>query len=154
MQICYVYLIECQSIKPYPVKVGVATSPEKRILELQTGNPYPLKLVASIPFDSKKFAYDFESFVHRGNKKSSLGGEWFDSKKLDIKRSIRAWNSFCDSKLIATKDDRSDEAICGSKQDTKNECLRNENRALRRKNKQLKRDMDDYLDMSIMTNII
>ena len=149
MSQCYVYVIECKSTKPYPVKIGVATSPEKRIIELQTGNPYPLKLLASIPFDSKKFAYEFESFVHRGNKRSAIGGEWFDSKKIDLNRSVRAWNSFCDGKLIAKKEDRSNDAICGSKQEIQNECLRNENKALRAKNKQLKQDIDDYLDSKV-----
>ena len=124
-------------------------APEKRILELQIGNPYPLKLIASIPFESKKFAYDFEAFIHRGNKKALLGGEWFNSKKLDVKRCIRAWNSFCDNRLIANKEDRSNDAICGSQQHTKNESLKNENKALRRKNKQLKQDIDDYLDSKI-----
>lgn len=146
---CYVYIIECKSTKPYPVKVGVSTCPEDRVVKLQTGNPYPLKLISSIPFDSKKNAYEFEAFVHRGSKRALLGGEWFNPKKLKLNQAIRAWNSFCDSRLVANKIDRKQDAICGSKQEIQNESLRNENKALRRKNKQLKQDIDDYLDSKI-----
>lgn len=149
MDKCFVYVIECRSSKPYPVKIGVSTNPEKRIAELQTGNPYPLILIASIPFNLRKTAYEFESFAHKGNKKSSVGGEWFDSKKLNLNRSIRAWNSFNTGKFKAMKEGRVKDAICGSKHERQLEGLRAENRSLRRKNKQLKQDIDDYLDSNI-----
>ncbi len=149
MSTCFVYVIECKSVRPYPVKIGVATSPEKRILELQTGNPYPLKLIASIPFVDRKFAYEFESFVHKGNTKSSVGGEWFNSKKLDLNRYIRAWNSFKGSKLIAKKDDRRSEGLCGTKRDSRNHALQQANKRLKLENKQLRQDIEDYLDSKI-----
>jgi predicted GIY-YIG superfamily endonuclease len=149
MDKCFVYVIECRSVKPYPVKIGVSTNPANRIAELQTGNPYPLILIASIPFNSRKTAYEFESFAHKGNKKSSVGGEWFDSKKLNLNRSIRAWNSFKDERFKATKESRTKDAVCGSKQERQLEGLRNENKSLRRKNKQLKQDIEDYLDSKI-----
>ena len=149
MSTCHVYIIECKSVRPYPVKIGVAISPEKRVAELQTGNPYPLRVIASIPFDSKKFAYEFEAFVHRGNKKSSLGGEWFNPKKLDLNRSIRAWNSFCDNKLTANKYDRISDSLYGTKQDSKSHALQQANKRLKEENKQLKQDIEEYLDSKI-----
>lgn len=146
MSNCFVYVIECRSTRPYPVKIGVASNPSKRVIELQTGCPYRLRVIASIPFPTRAAAYDFEQFVHSGNKKAAIGGEWFKSKRLDLNRSIRAWNSFCDSKIIATKDDEKENSQFGRKRDSEVDSLRRANKKLKEENTNLKRDIDEYLD--------
>ena len=154
MQQCYVYLIQCKSIKPYPVKVGVAVSPEKRIADLQTGNPYPLHLIASIKFDSRKKACEFEAFVHKGHRGCCMGGEWFKSAGLNINKSIRMWNSFKDSKSKAVKMSLKIANVHGSKAETENARLKQRNHALMLENKRLQQDIDDCLDSSILMTTI
>ena len=56
------------------VKIGRSNHPEKRLLELQTGSPYKLKLLAS--FDGKG---DLEPVLHRtmDRWRLKIKGEWF-----------------------------------------------------------------------------
>ena len=63
-----------------PIKIGVAAIVHKRVAELQTGNPYKIKLIASIPCETEQAAYALESMLHNlcANKFGKrLNGEWF-----------------------------------------------------------------------------
>ena len=50
----FVYLIKAGKRKGAAVKIGIAGDVHKRLAELQTGNPYELRCVGTIPFDSKE----------------------------------------------------------------------------------------------------
>lgn len=54
------------------VKIGVAADPNARLKELQTGNPFKLKIAATIP---GHFATEKE--LHRIFERFRLKGEWF-----------------------------------------------------------------------------
>lgn len=76
-----VYFVSCNN--EY-IKIGVAQNIEARIKELQCGNPYKLKLVASISSRSHN-DYDIEKALHaylysyRANVGSDTNTEWFES---------------------------------------------------------------------------
>jgi len=149
MPVCYVYLIECKSVKPYPIKIGVATCPEKRIAELQTGCPYPLRLVSSIPFDSRGLAYEFESFSHSYFNYCRLSGEWFDSRKLKINKAMQKWDSIKSKGDPIKKKSHRIENTHGSKLETENARLKLKNWQLKDKIEKLQQDIDGYLDSKI-----
>jgi hypothetical protein len=62
-----------------PVKIGYSNDPEKRVSELQTGNPRKLKLIISIPFDTEELAREAEQTFQwlAGKKHRRMVGEWF-----------------------------------------------------------------------------
>ena len=59
------------------VKIGKSYSPEKRIKELQTGNPYKLELLKTIKECSEGGEFE-ESDLHAKFKKYRVEGEWFE----------------------------------------------------------------------------
>ena len=86
-----VYLMSDE--KDNSVKIGEGGNPFKRMNDLQTGNPNPLKIIGVIPCKSKKEAQNKESRLHKkyeANRKYWHGkpSEWFENKessKLTIK---------------------------------------------------------------------
>lgn len=71
-----VYFIE--AVGTNRVKIGYAENPDERVLELQTGSPYPLRLLFSVPGDRA-----VESEYHTRYSHSRIdNSEWFyfDSK--------------------------------------------------------------------------
>ncbi|MCB1563011.1 MAG: GIY-YIG nuclease family protein [Alphaproteobacteria bacterium] len=70
-----------------PIKIGVTNNLDRRLREIQTGNPLKVGVYASIPFSFEKVAYEAEQHFHDIYKvTSSLQGEWFD---------IDPWDAFC-----------------------------------------------------------
>jgi len=69
----YVYLI--QSLEDGYYKIGVSKHPNKRIKELNTGNPSPLKLIETY---QSKFAEKIERTLQRRYTHLRKEGEWFD----------------------------------------------------------------------------
>lgn len=61
-----------------PVKVGIGKSPRKRRRALQTGNPKPLKLYATLRMPNRGIASDIERAFHVLQKEHCLIGEWFN----------------------------------------------------------------------------
>lgn len=59
-----------------PIKIGVATNPYARLEELQTGNPYRLKLIAAF-----SGGYAEESRLHQQFERERLESEWFKPSK-------------------------------------------------------------------------
>lgn len=55
------------------IKIGVAKDPEKRLKQLQTGNPHNLKIYKTI----KNVPNEYESSIHRLFDDYRLKGEWF-----------------------------------------------------------------------------
>jgi hypothetical protein len=68
--IVYLYLIACHDF----VKVGVALDPKARLIQLQVGCPYELKLLAQWPSDH---AAADEARLHELWKRFEVRGEWF-----------------------------------------------------------------------------
>lgn len=56
-----------------PIKIGKADKPMKRIAELQTGNPHPLRLVGAIDGGVNE-----EQALHQRFTRLRLHGEWFE----------------------------------------------------------------------------
>jgi hypothetical protein len=67
----FIYIIQCHNL----VKVGIANSPKARLIELQVGCPYTLKLLKAFP--TQRAATDEKRF-HKQWKAFELRGEWFD----------------------------------------------------------------------------
>jgi hypothetical protein len=81
-QALYIIQAECGG----PIKVGIAQSPEARVVELQTGNPYPLRVIAQ--FDESA---NLEKVIHRQFADFRLSGEWFHESALNhIIKSIQS----------------------------------------------------------------
>ena len=76
----YVYFIQ-QNEKGdnSPVKIGFSKDPDKRLKELQTGNPCRLKLCLSLPYDDEREAQLMERCLHDvgARRFRRLSGEWF-----------------------------------------------------------------------------
>lgn len=61
-----------------PIKIGYAVDVDKRINELQIGNPQKLHIIAAIPVDSKRQAQNIEKWMHHRFKRKHIRGEWFN----------------------------------------------------------------------------
>ena len=87
----YVYFISDGEF----IKIGVAESIEKRLKQIQTGNPRNLNVLFSIPcraagytyceYTRKDYALDLERFLHQGFGEYHVQGEWF---KIDLLKRI------------------------------------------------------------------
>ena len=73
-KICFVYFISDGSY----IKIGVAENIQKRIKELQIGNPKKLFLVEYLEFNYKEQAYFAEKHLHQMFAKERMSGEWFN----------------------------------------------------------------------------
>jgi hypothetical protein len=76
----YIYLI--QSLENGYYKIGVSKHPNKRILQLQTGNSSPLKLIDTYPTE---YADQIERTLQRIHAHLHKEGEWFD---MDINNEV------------------------------------------------------------------
>jgi hypothetical protein len=63
-----------------PVKIGVASSPKKRLAQLQTGNPEKLVIVKVI----KGKGIDYERELHRIFADYHIRDEWFRSEVIGL----------------------------------------------------------------------
>lgn len=84
MRNIYLAKIETKSGPLY--KIGVSKDVNKRLKQLQTGNPFVITLVERFP---TKYAFKIEAALHVSYKINNVEGEWFDiditeySKKVD-----------------------------------------------------------------------
>lgn len=67
-----VYILRVSGTDQY--KIGITKDVEKRLKNLQTGNPHPIELYAFYP---TKYYKNLEKKVHKICKDRSIGGEWF-----------------------------------------------------------------------------
>ena len=72
----FVYFIRCGQRRG-AIKIGHASNVERRLLELQVGNPEKLHVLATIPIESKKQAHNIERWMHYRFKRLHIRGEWF-----------------------------------------------------------------------------
>jgi len=151
MEKCYVYIIKCCNGKNYPIKIGVADNPEKRLSELQTGSPYGLALISKFEMPSREAAYNLECWLHKRFKSARMSGEWFRSKGCNLKSALLDWNSF--SKVKAVKENSYKHQNKESELREAIGRLKSENKSLRLKLKRAYQDMDEYLDGEISVDI-
>jgi len=78
----FVYIIRSGDQGAY--KIGVTNDIERRIINLQIGNPNKLHLIAFIDFGTRKRALYVEKMMHKFHKRHHIRGEWF-SRKIDLK---------------------------------------------------------------------
>ena len=99
---CYVYFAQAGA----SVKIGVADNIDKRLKDLQTGNPIKIRLIAYIPALSKAHAYQIEHGLHRKFISYNVNGEWFHRtmipKMLDIKEKV-VWKDANDAERMVFK---------------------------------------------------
>jgi hypothetical protein len=84
----YVYILKCNEY----YKIGIAVFPERRIGELQVGNPYELEIVATYKFPKHRVSY-MEKRLHRAFEHWNVRGEWFllsDAKLGVIRNQLNA----------------------------------------------------------------
>lgn len=79
----FIYIIQCRDF----VKVGIANEPSFRLMELQVGCPYELKLLAAFKTDN---ANRDEKRLHAEWKRYALRGEWFQVPFGELVSAINA----------------------------------------------------------------
>lgn len=80
MQKTYVYIIKAGNY----IKVGVAKNVQSRMDTMQTGNHLWLEIIASMPFETRKAAFDYEAHLHHKLKAHKVRGEWFVAAGLGV----------------------------------------------------------------------
>lgn len=74
----YVIAVDRPDQPAGPVKVGVTRNVGSRLGSLQTGCPFPLKVVHIFPVPDRDIALGAERAFHTVLKKHRMSGEWFD----------------------------------------------------------------------------
>ncbi len=87
----YVYLIQAGNKKIDPVKVGFSKDPERRVKDLQTGNPKPLRLLMKIKCNDDKHARKLEKTLHEMLGNQNIHLEWFKLKKTHVMKMLTAF---------------------------------------------------------------
>lgn len=96
----YVYFIVTEKTKgggKCRMKIGKAKNPEKRLKQLQTGNPSPLKLIGKIKCSSEKHAFEVEKAAHRYFNSSNLRAEWFKVTDTVLVK-VYEWTAIAESR--------------------------------------------------------
>ena len=75
----YIYLINCNDL----YKIGIAADFETRLADLQTGNPYPLKMILNYQFKNPRA---IETVLHDRFENVRVLGEWFRLTDPDIEQ--------------------------------------------------------------------
>ena len=83
----YVYFIKAQN----NTKIGVARNVERRIKQIQNGNPYVLNLITCIKMPSSKSAFDLERYLHAYYGKYRKSGEWFKIPNVRLKKALEGY---------------------------------------------------------------
>jgi hypothetical protein len=71
----FVYFIRCGNSEL--IKIGKADDVERRLEELQTGNPYELHIMFKINCNSPMAAFDMERKIHKTFSAHRFRSEWF-----------------------------------------------------------------------------
>lgn len=72
-------LYAIQVLKRGPIKIGIARFPYDRMKELQTANPFSLRMIGytSLRTESLSVARQVEAFIHNSLIPLKMRGEWF-----------------------------------------------------------------------------
>ncbi len=105
----FVYIIQSGSEGPY--KIGAAINVDKRISDLQVGNPEELTLIAKFDFKDTAKAYHAEYSLHRLYRKSRIRGEWFNNN-IKLKWADEYFKTdFADQKTVLRKQELEERII-------------------------------------------
>ncbi len=144
----FVYIIQSGDRPKSPIKIGVSSNVDKRVAELQTGNPYPLKVLASITCRSKSDAYGLENFIHKKLRKHRMKGEWFKQGNIDFDNLFSHYHK---TTGIIHELNPVSKMNC---KDGEIKRLKGIIKGLRKENERLRNDIDEYLDGDISINSI
>ncbi|MEE8289753.1 MAG: GIY-YIG nuclease family protein [Nitrosomonadaceae bacterium] len=89
----FVYIIKAGLGAKSPIKVGVANNVQKRIKQLQTGNPFELLLVMHFECNDRRHAFHVEKTIHEILDGQRLCGEWFRVSKSRLMKVINGLGS-------------------------------------------------------------
>ena len=78
-----IYLIDAAE-RPDIAKVGLSKDPKKRLLTLQTGSPYLLRIRYTYGPFIKSSARQLEDRIHKMLRHSRMSGEWFSISASEI----------------------------------------------------------------------
>ena len=89
------HLYVIQSGMTGAIKIGRSDDPDKRLLQLQTGCPYPLKIILFM-VDGGKHERRAHTAMSRHRTRQVHGGEWFEESgigdiPIDIWENIQPW---------------------------------------------------------------
>lgn len=90
----YVYLIEAIIDNITQYKIGISKKPERRILELKTGNPNITCVIDKYLCDNRLMAHKIESWYHKYHYNKNIDGEWFLLNEEDIYEFIELCERF------------------------------------------------------------
>ena len=79
MKKSYIYIIKCHEY----YKIGIATRVNKRLSELQVGNPYKIELVERFEIDPH-YILSFERRLHAILGGWNVRGEWFELNPAEL----------------------------------------------------------------------
>lgn len=89
----FLYVIESLEPTRSVLKIGITNDLEKRIKNIQTGNPYPVRYVF---FQERNDAADLEKWLFTQFSIYRLEGEWFHTITLqEIRKKIFDFNDIC-----------------------------------------------------------
>lgn len=77
---CYIYVMATigKAGNCSPVKIGIATDPDKRLASIQTACPNPIRMQTFFGPMHRDLARAIEREVHHLSARRKLHGEWFD----------------------------------------------------------------------------
>ena len=133
----YVYFVSSGRGKRAPIKIGVSKNVDKRVDELQTGNPNKLYILSIIECTTVKRAYNLEGYLHHKLKRFRLVGEWFRRADWNLPSILSVYEGKIKEELGVFR------RLKGK--DIKKELIK-ENRELKEKIKKLENDIEEYLD--------
>lgn len=90
----YMYIITDQSNH---IKVGISKNPNKRLKQLQTGQPTTLKILFTEKFEcARDHLLKIEALIHKeiNRKYKHMSGEWFEATEEQIEdiKNIIIWH--------------------------------------------------------------
>ena len=106
----FVYVVRAGTGSRSPIKVGVADDVQKRMKQLQTGNPKELILVMHFECDDRAHAFRLEKTIHDILKGQRLWGEWFSVSKSKVMKLLNSMGNRDDIDSIVKKMDLFDRA--------------------------------------------
>ena len=78
-----IYLIYAEINDTIQWKIGITKDINKRIKQLQTGNPNIVDVVSFYEINNRELAYKVEADIKRVLKKYKIQGEWYLYESLD-----------------------------------------------------------------------
>lgn len=64
------------------IKIGKTNDMLTRMKELQTGNPYKLRILLTVGMRNEQEAFELEQTLHKEFRKARMEGEWFHAEPI------------------------------------------------------------------------